>query len=147
MKCFFNGYKNYMKVSKNVQNAHKLALAARKNAHAPYSRFKVGAAIKIKGVAEPVVGANVENASFGATMCAERSALFSSIAAFGKVKPEFVVVVTAEQKGTFPCGLCLQVLAEFCTGSVDIYLGNEQEITQHKKFSELLPHAFRAFEV
>ena len=136
-----------MKATLSVEKAYKQALKARKNAHAPYSKFKVGAALKLKGQEEVALGCNVENASFGATMCAERTALFSAVALGGsKIKPEFLVIVTAEKEATVPCGLCLQALAEFCPDKMDVYLGNEEGLLAKKKFSDFLPHAFRAFE-
>ena len=135
-----------MKAPSSVEKAYKQALIARKNAHAPYSKFKVGAALKLKGKDEVALGCNIENASFGATMCAERTALFSAVAANGsKIKPEFLVIVTAEEEATVPCGLCLQALAEFCPDKMDVYLGNEDGLLEKKKFSDFLPHAFRAF--
>ncbi len=135
-----------MKVSKSVENAYKQALTARSHAHAPYSKFKVGAALGLKGK-DSVAGCNVENASFGATMCAERTALFAAVAKYGpKIKPEFLVIVTGEEDATVPCGLCLQALAEFCPDSLDVYLGNEDGLIDKRRFDEFLPQAFRAFE-
>lgn len=136
-----------MGISAEVEKAYKMALLARQNAHAPYSHFQVGAALKLKGAAEVVVGCNVENASFGATMCAERTALFTAVARHGRISPEFIVVVTGEARATVPCGLCLQTLAEFCPDAMPVYLGNESGILSEKTFKDFLPHAFRAFEV
>lgn len=135
-----------MKTNSDVQKAYKIALEARRNSYSPYSKFKVGAAIKIKGQTIPIGGCNVENASYGATMCAERTALFSAVAKHGKIKPEFIVIVTGEKNATVPCGLCLQALAEFCPDNMKVYLGNEKEILAEKKFKDFLPHAFRVFE-
>lgn len=135
-----------MKTNSDVQKAYKIALEARRNSYSPYSKFKVGAALKIKGHAEAVAGCNVENASYGATMCAERTALFSAIAQHGKIKPEYIVIVTGEKNATVPCGLCLQALAEFCPDKMKVYLGNEKEILAEKTFKDFLPHAFRVFE-
>lgn len=136
-----------MKVTNAVEKAYKQALRARKNSHSPYSRFKVGAALGLKGKPEAIPGCNVENASFGATMCAERTALFAAVAIHGaKIKPDFLVIVTGEPEATVPCGLCLQALAEFCSDKMDVYLGNEEGLREKKKFSDFLPHAFRVFE-
>lgn len=134
-----------MSISPTVERAYQAALVARKNSYSPYSKFKVGAAIQIAG--ETITGTNIENASFGATLCAERAALAQAVSRFGKVKPEFVVVVTGEDKATVPCALCLQMLAEFCSDDTPIYLGNEKSILFTYKFKDLLPHPFRAFEV
>lgn len=135
-----------MKVSQAIETAYKAALKARKNAHSPYSKFKVGAAIQWKKQSEPTVGCNIENASFGATLCAERSAVAHGISRFGKGDMEFVVVVTGEKNATAPCALCLQVLAEFAEDDLPIYLGNEDGIQKKLLLSELLPLPFRAFE-
>ena len=136
-----------MAISAQVDKAYKAALKARNNAHSPYSRFKVGAALQVAGETEAFGGCNIENASFGGTVCAERVAVFQAVARLGKIKPEFLVVVTNEEKATVPCALCLQVLAEFCSDDMPIYLGNEKSIQKEYRFKDLLPHAFRSFEV
>lgn len=135
-----------MKAQPQVQKAHKDALKARKNSYSPYSRFKVGAAVGLKGVKDAVTGCNVENASFGGTICAERVALTSAVAQHGKIEPEFVLVVTSEKKATVPCALCLQVMAEFLSDDCPVYLANEKEILAKHKFIDLLPHPFRVFK-
>lgn len=135
-----------MKVSKSVETALKAALKARQNAHSPYSRFKVGAALQIKGEKEPITGCNVENASFGATICAERTAIVKAVSEHGKIKPEFLVVATHEKKATVPCAACLQVIAEFCGDNMPVHLGNEDGIQKSYVLRDLLPHPFRAFE-
>jgi cytidine deaminase len=135
-----------MKVGLDVEKAYKQALSSRSHSHSPYSRFAVGAALKLRGKAQSIGGCNVENASFGATICAERVALHAAVAQEGKIDPEFIVVVTAETKATVPCALCLQSLAEFCGDDFVVYLGNEKEILKKYKFHELLPHPFRNFK-
>jgi homotetrameric cytidine deaminase len=136
-----------MAISAQVDKAYKAALKARHHAHSPYSRFKVGAALQVAGETEAVGGCNIENASFGGTVCAERVAVFQAIARLGSIQPEFLVVVTNEEKATVPCALCLQVLAEFCSDDMPIYLGNEKSIQKEYRLKDLLPHAFRSFEV
>lgn len=136
----------HMQVPKDVQNAHKMALSTRKHSHSPYSGFAVGAAVKLKGVDDPVGGCNVENASFGGTVCAERVALLSAVAQHGKIEPEFIVVATAEEDATVPCAFCLQVLAEFAGDDCQIYLGNEDGIQRLYALKELLPYPFRTFQ-
>ena len=135
-----------MKVSKDVEKAYQQALRARSHSHSPYSRFAVGAGLKIQSAAEPIGGCNVENASYGGTICAERVAIHTAVAAHGKIKPVAIVVVTAEAKATVPCALCLQTIAEFCDDDFEIYLGNEKEILQKYTLHELLPHPFRQFK-
>ena len=87
------------------------AKAARKNAYAPYSKYRVGAAIATKSGAI-FTGCNVENASYGATICAERNAIGAMIAA-GEAEPIACAVVTGGPKPGSPCGMCRQVLYEF----------------------------------
>lgn len=89
------------------------ARAAMKRAYAPYSNFQVGAAILLKD-GRIFSGCNVENASYGLTICAERNAIFAAVAASPK-KPEIVSVVVVNQRGApcSPCGACRQVIAEF----------------------------------
>jgi cytidine deaminase len=90
------------------------ARAVQKHAHAPYSRFQVGAAIRTKSK-KTFVGANVENASYGATVCAERSAVSAMVAA-GEREIEAVAVYTSADSIVMPCGICRQVLLEFGPG-------------------------------
>lgn len=141
-----NGYNRLMNVSKEVAQAHQLALELRKHSHSPYSHFAVGAALKIRG-ADLIGGCNVENASFGATICAERVALHAAVAAHGRIDPEFLVIATGETEATVPCALCLQTMAEFFHPETPIYLANEKAVLKVFRFSELLPHPFRQFEV
>lgn len=137
-----------MTLSPAVETAYKAALKTRSHAYSPYSKFKVGAALKLKGEDLPVVtGCNVENASFGATVCAERAAIVRAISQYG-VKPfECLVVVTGEDTATVPCALCLQVIAEFADDDLPIYLGNEKGIQSSFRLRDLLPKPFRNFKV
>lgn len=129
-----------------LRKAHQLAAAARKNAHVPYSHFPVGAAAKLRGSQEITTGCNIENASFGATVCAERNAIFQAVAKHGKVRFEFIVVVTDEDPPAVPCALCLQVMAEFCDPQTEVHLATPETIKRTLRFEELLPHPFTAFE-
>ncbi len=122
-----------------LQKAFSSALAARQNAHAPYSRFKVGAAFLLES-GDIVAGCNVENSSFGGTICAERNAVCACVARFGDVKAKALVLVT--EPVASPCGLCLQVISEFCSGTLPIYLSTPQGIGQSHKLSEFLPLPF-----
>jgi cytidine deaminase len=135
-----------MKVGLDVEKAYKQALSSRSHSYSPYSRFAVGAALKLRGKSQSIGGCNVENASFGATMCAERAALHTAVASEGEIDPEFIVIVTAEAKATVPCALCLQSLAEFCSDGFVVYLGNEKQILKKYTLHELLPHPFRHFK-
>ena len=114
------------------------------NAYAPYSKFKVGSALKLKKHDDIIVGCNVENASFGATICAERSAILNAIARYGKSEIEFIVVVTDLDDPAVPCAQCLQVICQFADGDLPIYLGNEKGIISKIKLEELLPRPFNS---
>lgn len=119
------------------------AKAVRENAHAPYSKYQVGAAIATKS-GNIYVGCNVENASFGATICAERSAIVQMVAA-GDSNPVACAVVTGDE-GAAPCGMCRQVLAEFADDMPIAMVGlgsREGETGRVVQLADLLPFAFR----
>jgi len=115
------------------------AQRVRQNAYAPYSQFLVGAALLGKS-GRIYVGCNVENASYGLTVCAERNAVFTAVAAGER---EFIALVVAGQsEKVFPCGACRQVLAEFCD-DLPIRIVGEDGSQQETRLRVLLPHAFR----
>ena len=115
------------------------AREVRKNAHAPYSKYKVGAAILTKS-GKVFTGCNVENASFGATICAERGAVMQMIAA-GEREPIACAVVTKD--GGSPCGICRQVLSEFTTEMPMVLVGTKDEQTARVvDLADLLPLMF-----
>lgn len=130
------------KVPAEIEKAYQHTLQAQNNAYAPYSNFKVGCSIKFKDVDELVPGCNVENASYGATICAERNALIQSVAHFGKKDIEYVVIVANTKGPTPPCALCLQVFNEFGPHDYPVWIGNSQKILKKYMFRELLPIAF-----
>lgn len=130
----------------HIRKALEGAVRARTHAHVPYSHFPVGAAAKITGREEIVTGCNVENASFGATVCAERNAIFQAIAEHGKVGFDFIMVVTEEDPPAVPCALCLQVMAEFCLPEMPIHLATPDGVKRTVLLKELLPEPFTAFE-
>ena len=119
------------------------ARAARENAHAPFSNFKVGAALRTKS-GKIFSGCNVENASYGLTICAERNAIFKAISE-GERPGSFdtIAVFTAAEKLTPPCGACRQIIWEFC-GECEVILANVTGQTESFKMSALLPRAFDA---
>ena len=121
------------------------AIAARRRAYAPYSRYHVGAAVLADDGAIHG-GCNVENATYGATICAERTAVVSMVAAGGR-RVRAVVVVTAGPEAGSPCGVCRQVLAEFCDEApVTMIAVDDAERVVDRKTSTvntLLPGAFR----
>ena len=129
----------------DVVDAYKNALAARENSYSPYSHFKVGAAVKFKGVEQVFYGCNVENASYVATICAERNAIWSGVAAVGKQDMEYLIVVADQKDPVPPCALCLQVISEFYDAEMPIYLGNLQGLQKVYKLKEILPVPFNSF--
>lgn len=131
-----------MQVSERIQKAYEVAKNARDNAHAVYSNFFVGSSIGIKGSDEIFPGCNVENISYGATVCAERNSIFQAVAKHGKIELDFVVVVCDTNPVTVPCALCLQVMSEFGKPDLPIYLGDLEGIKKELKFSDLLPAPF-----
>jgi cytidine deaminase len=117
------------------------ARAARRFAVAPYSHFAVGAALETAdGVV--VTGCNVENATYGLTVCAERIALFKALSE-GHRRFRRVVVVAGTESPTPPCGACRQLLWEFC-GDVEVVLANETVVAARHRLAALFPHPFDA---
>lgn len=127
------------RISSKVESIWKAAVKARKMAHAPYSKFFVGAAFD--SGSKIYSGCNIENASFGAGLCAERVAIFKSVSE-GRRPTGDLVVVTEASDPTPPCGMCLQVMAECCAPNLRIWLANPTKILRVLTFSELLPHPF-----
>ncbi len=115
------------------------AQAARENAHAPYSNFRVGAALRAKS-GRVYTGCNVENASYGLTVCAERVAILKAISE-GERGFEAIAVVTDTDALTPPCGACRQLIWEFC-GDVPIILSNLKGKVERERSSKLLPRPF-----
>lgn len=123
----------------DLEAAHKVACEARDRAYAPYSRFLVGAAL-ILDDGEIVPGCNVENSSFGVTVCAERNAFFAAAGRHGKPRPNALVLVTDPE--ATPCGLCLQVMAEFCPPEFPVYLSTPGKLGAKTELRALLPRPF-----
>jgi cytidine deaminase len=115
------------------------ARQARSRARAPYSRFKVGAALETSGGAV-FTGCNIENASYGLTVCAERVALLKALSE-GSRRFRALAVVTAARKITPPCGSCRQLLWEYC-GNLTVHLANLRGKSETHRLVELLPHPF-----
>ena len=115
------------------------AADVRKRAYAPYSNFKVGAAVETEDGAI-YTGCNVESASYGLTVCAERGAIWKGISR-GVTKFGRIAVVVDTEELTPPCGVCRQIIWEFC-GDVPVILANLHGKTETIMMSELLPRAF-----
>ena len=117
------------------------AIDAREHARARFSGFKVGAALETD-TGEVITGCNVENATYGLTMCAERVALYKALSE-GKDVFTRVVVVADTDDPTPPCGSCRQLLWEYC-GDIEVVLANLSEVTRRLRLSQLLPLPFDA---
>lgn len=118
------------------------ARAVRDRAWAPYSRFRVGAALRARD-GRVFTGANVENASYGLSLCAERSALVSAVAAGVRPNGFEGLVVVGETAGPIaPCGACRQVMLELCGPHMPVWLTNLAGLQRRTSPSALLPEAF-----
>ena len=115
------------------------ATAARDYAVAPYSGFKVGAALEAND-GQVYTGCNIESASYGLTVCAERLALWKALSA-GAREFRQIAVVTGAAAITSPCGTCRQLLWEYC-GDIVVHLHSTAGLDQEYKLAELLPHPF-----
>ncbi len=123
---------------KRLLNAARKAM---KNAYAPFSKFHVGAAI-LTAKGKVFAGCNVENSSYGMTNCAERTAIFSAIAADGPdLEIQAVAVVNGQGVACSPCGACRQVIYEFGPRAIIFYQGDKG--AKRSLISELLPEGFR----
>jgi len=113
----------------------------RRRAYAPYSGFKVGAAV-LTDNGKIFSGCNVENASYGGTICAERTAILKAISEGGKVPLRAVHVVSSGREAWPPCGLCLQVMAEFCEPQTLVTISGQKSGEKMFRFADLLPESF-----
>jgi cytidine deaminase len=111
-------------------------------AYTPYSKFNVGAAL-LTSTGEVYTGCNIESASYGATNCAERTALFKAVSE-GHRSFKAIAIVGEAKVPTYPCGICRQMLMEF--GDMDVVLDQNGTLRVHK-LSELLPHSFTAADL
>ncbi len=118
----------------------KLAIEAREKAYVPYSKFKVGAAIEMED-GSVFTGCNIENASYGATNCAERTAIFKAVSE-GHTIMKKIAIVGDMSAFTAPCGICRQVIAEFAAKDIEIVLIKNQDEYIVKTLEEILPGAF-----
>jgi cytidine deaminase len=124
---------------KGLATLARQARAARRRAHAPFSRFKVGAALRTAD-GEVITGCNVENASYGLTLCAERVAVFKAVSE-GRRRFDAIAVAVDSPKLAAPCGPCRQILWEFC-GDIWVHMVDLGEKSLTVRMSDLLPYPF-----
>lgn len=131
----------------SLNEAFQVALKGYQKAYCPYSKFQVGAALKIVGNPNIIAGSNIENVSFSATICAERTAFCSAFSQINKdkLKFEFMIVLSNEEVPVTPCGVCRQFMVELCKPDFPLYLANLKGIQTKVLLSELFPQPFDAF--
>lgn len=131
-----------MSISDQKDRLLQLAREVQERAYAPYSKFRVGAAVLLEN-GDIFTGCNVENASYGLTNCAERSAIFAAVSKLGgsDVKIRAVAVVNDHDAACSPCGACRQVIAEFGPEAILWYQGRNG--IQESTMEHLLPDCFR----
>jgi len=123
---------------------YQLAIESREKSYSPYSELKVGSSIKFRNNSQLFGGCNIENASFGGTICAERCAILKGLSELGaKNILEEVWVVIDMEKEFFPCGICLQTISEFADKETTIHLATPEKLIKSYKFNELLPKVFK----
>lgn len=128
-------------IDKDLEALMELASAAALKSYSPYSGFKVGSALRLTN-GEIVTGTNVENVSYGLTICAERSALVRAVAAFGpEIRIEAVAIANLNGAASPPCGACRQMLAEFILPEAPVVFPSASGV-RVMPFSEVLPLAF-----
>mgnify|MGYP001012653947 FL=1 len=123
----------------NSKDLVELAIKAKENAYVPYSNFRVGAALLTKN-GKVYTGCNIENASYGATNCAERTAIFKAVSE-GEREFEAIAINADTDDMTFPCGICRQAIIEF-SRDIKLYISNKNGEYKEYSIGELLPGAF-----
>lgn len=118
-----------------------IAYKAKKNAYAPYSNFRVGAAVLTENN-KVYTGVNIENASYGASNCAERTAIFKAISD-GQREIKAIAISSDNEDVIYPCGICRQVIAEFGDGNTKIICSDRNRQYRVYIAQDLLPHAFK----
>lgn len=122
----------------------KRALEYKERAYAPYSHFRVGAAVLTENN-NVFGGCNIENVSFGATNCAERTAIFKAVSEEGKTSIKAIAIVSDDDCYTYPCGICRQVISEFAAKDIKIILANKEEDYIIKEMKDIFPEPFDKF--
>ncbi|HOA32178.1 MAG TPA: cytidine deaminase [Clostridia bacterium] len=126
----------------NVRDLIKLAFSAKEKAYSPYSNFKVGAALETESDVV-YTGCNIENAAYTPTNCAERTAFFKAVSE-GVYYFKRIVVVGGDNEFCYPCGVCRQVMQEFCDeNEFEIIVAKDEENYEVYKLKDLLPKGFK----
>jgi cytidine deaminase len=123
----------------NLENLINEAIENKNNSYSPYSHFRVSALVLTKN-GNIYKGVNIENASYPATICAERLALASAIS--NGDRDIDTIIITGDSRDTAPCGICRQFMSEFLNSDSKIVLANSQEDYKIYKIKDLLPHSF-----
>lgn len=123
----------------------RLAEQAKENAYVPYSKFKVGAALLTKN-GKVYTGCNIENASYGATNCAERTAIFKAVSE-GETEFEKIAVASTSKEETWPCGICRQVMVEFSKELIVVLGDTEKNQVNEYRIDDLLKHSFSGLDI
>lgn len=124
----------------STQKLKASAKKVMKQAYSPYSKVQVGVALELKN-GEIVCGCNIENASYGGTVCAERVAIWKALSD-GHTKFKRIFIISNMKKAFPPCGFCRQVLAEFCPPDMEVIYENIDGESHTYTLNELLPHSF-----
>ena len=133
-------------MEKEIEQLIDQAIKGRSFAYTPYSKFKVGAAIRLKD-GTYITGCNIENISYGLTNCAERTALFKMVSmGYRKDDVDMMAIVANTAEPVSPCGACRQVMAELLASDTKICLANIQKDYRMTSVSELIPDAFEEIE-
>jgi len=127
-------------MEKEIRELYEAALAVKEKAYAPYSHFHVGSALR-SGSGKIYAGCNVENSSFGVTICAERNAVFQMVAA-GEQTLSSILVIGDTEKILSPCGACRQVIAEFSQKETPVIMCNKHGEYRETTLGEILPFGF-----
>lgn len=125
---------------KEIKKLIEKALNARENAYAPYSGFRVGACLISKS-GKAYLGCNIENAAYSPSNCAERTAIFKAVSE-GERDFKAIAIASDSDNYTFPCGVCRQVLAEFCGKDMQVVCADKNGEYTLTTLGELLPSAF-----
>jgi cytidine deaminase len=127
-------------MEKDIRELYEAAVAVKGMAYAPYSDFHVGSALRTES-GKIYTGCNVENSSYGVTICAERNAIFKMVSE-GEQKIESILVIGDTERFLPPCGACRQVIAEFSTENTRVFMCNKNGEYRESTVGEILPFGF-----